>query len=154
MSMFLPPGMDIVSVTRDFLRAMNVHVMQIISRRLLSKIIQTARYSYILTVPAIWSDNAKEQTKRAALEAGLGNGNKMDLTFYSEPETAAVYTLRTMEGLLHRVRLGDKFVVCDAGGGTVDLISYQLREIDPYLQMEECSMGSGKLYPDRKYSID
>lgn len=35
------------------------------------------------------------------------------------------------------------FVLCDAGGGTVDLISYKITRVDPYLEVEEAAVGSG-----------
>lgn len=35
-------------------------------------------------------------------------------------------------------------MVCDAGRGTVDLISYKVRKTDP-LELDECVEGSGRL---------
>jgi hypothetical protein len=47
-----------------------------------------------------------------------------------EPEAAALFTLNDMgdKGL----EVGDAFVVCDAGGGTVDLISYEIMSKKPF----------------------
>lgn len=42
------------------------------------------------------------------------------------------------------LRVNDVFVVCDAGGGTVDLISYTITGISP-LEMVETTVGSGGL---------
>jgi len=42
------------------------------------------------------------------------------------------------------LRLNDVFVVCDAGGGTVDLISYTITSIKP-LKVVETTVGSGGL---------
>jgi hypothetical protein len=36
-------------------------------------------------------------------------------------------------------------VLCDAGGGTVDLISYTIIELYPVLRIEEAAPGSGGL---------
>lgn len=44
--------------------------------------------------------------------------------------------------MLHR---GDAFVVCDAGGGTVDLISYEVQGVLPELQVKEMVPGLGEL---------
>jgi hypothetical protein len=41
------------------------------------------------------------------------------------------------------LQLGDVFVICDAGGGTVDLISYEVESISPRLQLKEVVPGSG-----------
>ncbi|KAJ4245283.1 hypothetical protein NW762_014153, partial [Fusarium torreyae] len=40
--------------------------------------------------------------------------------------------------------VGDAFVVCDAGGGTVDFISYKVNNLKP-LEIEECAVGDGGL---------
>ena len=34
---------------------------------------------------------------------------------------------------------------CDAGGGTVDLITYEIKRIKPYLELAELVPGTGKL---------
>ncbi|KAL1613681.1 hypothetical protein SLS54_010378 [Diplodia seriata] len=93
----------------------------------------------VLTVPAIWSAAAKEKTLRAAKAAGF----PADITLVTEPEAAAIAVLKDKaaeEGL----EVGDSFVVCDAGGGTVDLISYKIKSLSP-LQIEESAIGDGDL---------
>ena len=94
---------------------------------------------FILTVPAIWSDAAKQITHDAAARAGMGNEHSLQLL--SEPESAAVYTLKTMES--PQIRVNDRIIVCDAGGGTVDLITYNIQQIAPTLSVVECAAGSG-----------
>ena len=92
----------------------------------------------VLTVPAIWSPAAKEKTKQAAHLAGMPDAIKL----VTEPEAAALATLKdkaeenTLEvgimrlatqilvGLAIELQVGDAFVVCDAGGGTVVNASY------------------------------
>ncbi len=59
-----------------------------------------------------------------------------------EPEAAALYTMHCLEFSLN---VGDAFVVCDAGGGTVDLISYEVVGLSPSLQVKELVPGTGKL---------
>jgi molecular chaperone DnaK (HSP70) len=49
-------------------------------------------YEYVLTVPAIWSDSAKNLMAQAAASAGYGTHHK-DFNLISEPEAAAAYTL-------------------------------------------------------------
>lgn len=46
---------------------------------------------------------------------------------------------------LGNLSVGDTFVVCDAGGGTVDLISYTIDQLHPVLQVKEAAPGSGGL---------
>lgn len=40
------------------------------------------------------------------------------------------------------MKVGDAFVLCDAGGGTVDLISYEITNLDP-LEFRELVKGTG-----------
>ena len=88
----------------------------------------------VLTVPAIWSPAAKDKTLQAARIAGMP-GN---IRLVTEPEAAALATLkdkaeenslkvlqesprsRRVQSLTWNTdKVGDAFVVCDAGGGTV-----------------------------------
>ena len=68
----------------------------------------------MVTVPAIWTDKAKDLTRKAALAAGIPDNR---LKLITEPEAAALYcaTICVEVGL----KVGDRFLVCDAGGGTV-----------------------------------
>ena len=65
------------------------------------------------------------------------------LQIISEPEAAAMYTLPMMDP--HIIRTGDTFIVCDAGGGTVDLISYKVLALKPKLKLVEAAPGNGHL---------
>ena len=71
----------------------------------------------------------------------MGEGDKLQIV--SEPEAAAVYALDAMDP--HDIKVGDTFVLCDAGGGTVDLISYTVSALKPILKIEEASPGTGGL---------
>jgi molecular chaperone DnaK (HSP70) len=73
------------------------------------------RVSFVITVPAIWRDEAKELTKQAADRAGIP---RRRLTLITEPEAAALYCDH-MQCEQADLKLGDGFVICDAGGGTV-----------------------------------
>lgn len=51
-----------------------------------------------------------------------------------------------MQGLdPHGLKIGESFVLCDAGGGTVDLISYTITDLKPILKVREAAPGSGGL---------
>ncbi|KAI8713929.1 hypothetical protein NCS52_01239000 [Fusarium sp. LHS14.1] len=93
----------------------------------------------VLTVPAMWSHVAKDKTLKAAKKAGL----PQDIQLVTEPEAAALATLHD-KAEEESLKKGDVFVVCDAGGGTVDLISYKINSISP-LEIEECAIGDGGL---------
>jgi hypothetical protein len=69
-------------------------------------------------------------------------------------EAAAVYALQSLDP--HGLEIGDTFVLCDAGGGTVDLISYTIIGLYPKLQIKEAAPGTcgfcGSTYLDEKFS--
>lgn len=129
--------MDAVS---DYLTKIYEHTMETLTRRYGESFMSTTPIEFVLTVPAVWSDAAKNATLQAAERAGMGNRHELQLI--SEPEAAAVYTLKTIQPNGHHV--GDNFVVCDAGGGTVDLIAYKVTQLYP-LRVEESAVGTGGL---------
>ena len=49
------------------------------------------------------------------------------LQLISEPEAAAIYALKTLRHI--EWKLNEIFTLVDAGGGTVDLISYKITQI-------------------------
>jgi hypothetical protein len=58
---------------------------------------------FILSVPAIWSDQAKDKTMDCALNAGFGGRNQeTNIRLISEPEAAAVYTIMTVSNCASR----------------------------------------------------
>ena len=65
------------------------------------------------------------------------------LHIISEPEAAALYALSAKAP--HSLEVGDTFVLCDAGGGTVDLITYTVSSLEPILTFTEACPGSGSL---------
>lgn len=68
----------------------------------------------------------------------------MPIVLTTEPEAAALYTIKTLRGTAQDAQfaVGDGFTVCDMGGGTVDLITYRITAIQPTV-IEEASVGNG-----------
>ncbi|KAJ8110622.1 hypothetical protein OPT61_g6578 [Boeremia exigua] len=93
----------------------------------------------VITIPAIWKESMKDKMRRIAEDAGIPD----NLTFVSEPEAAALTILKQQESC-GSLAVDDCFVICDAGGGTVDLISYKVLSLNP-LSIEECAEGEGDL---------
>jgi len=131
---------NVMDAVSDYLTQMYKHTMDTLTRRYGESFMSTTKVEFVLTVPAVWSDAAKNATLVAAERAGMGN--RHDLRLISEPEAAAVYTLKAIQP--NHLKVGDNFIVCDAGGGTVDLISYKITQISP-LRVEESAVGTGGL---------
>lgn len=104
-----------VDFAADYLTCVQNFVQQtFLPRHYGKQFLQNQSMSYILTVPAIWSDGAKALTRQAAIRAGIP---ETSLTLITEPEAAALFCATTcVEADLDA---GDRFLVCDAGGGTV-----------------------------------
>jgi len=62
----------------------------------------------------------------------------------TEPEAAAIFTVRYMqeEGLTN-LKNNQCFILCDAGGGTVDVVGYKVKQLTPSLELEEMTIPTG-----------
>ncbi|KAH7160459.1 hypothetical protein B0J13DRAFT_644084, partial [Dactylonectria estremocensis] len=127
-------------VVRDYLRELWIYTKEDIRKRVMDDNWEnTYTIHVVLTVPAMWSHTAKDKTLKAARDANLPRNIKL----VTEPEAAALATLHDKANE-NALSAGDTFVVCDAGGGTVDLISYKVNKLNP-LQIEECAISDGGL---------
>jgi molecular chaperone DnaK (HSP70) len=110
------PRKSPLDFTADYLQCLLKFVKETaLPRRFGDQFLLNQQLSYIVTVPAIWTDLAKQLTKEAVQRAGVRDSDK--LVLLSEPEAAALYCATTCEEV--DLNDGDIFLVCDAGGGTV-----------------------------------
>jgi len=110
------PDKDPVDFTMDFFFSLVKHLRkECLPRELAQEFLERQRFTYVITVPAIWSPGARGLTRRAAA-AALGEPEDK-LILVPEPEAAALFCAT----MCHEVNLkdGDGLLVCDAGGGTV-----------------------------------
>ncbi|KAI9271862.1 hypothetical protein BDA99DRAFT_557068 [Phascolomyces articulosus] len=110
----------------DYLSSLHKHTLQELSRSF-AKNYHPDTFRYCLTVPAVWSDKAKHMMRQSATQAGLITPSDPHdrLVLVSEPEAAALYCEETMTDQVE-LQDNDRIMICDAGGGTVDLIAYQV----------------------------
>ncbi|KAH3735129.1 hypothetical protein DPMN_041591 [Dreissena polymorpha] len=83
---------------------------------------------WVLTVPAIWDDSAKQFMRLAAHEAGI---SPEKLTIALEPEAASIYCRhlpveKDGGSDISSFRSGTKYLVLDAGGGTIDITVHEV----------------------------
>ncbi|KAI1460882.1 actin-like ATPase domain-containing protein [Annulohypoxylon moriforme] len=130
----------VIDAVSDYLTEIYKHTMDTLTRRYGESFMASTKVDFVLTCPAVWSDAAKVSTLQAAERAGMGA--TADIQIISEPEAAAVYTLKAIQP--NHLSVGDNFIVCDAGGGTVDLIAYKIMSLKP-LRVEESAVGTGGL---------
>ncbi|XP_027863566.1 heat shock 70 kDa protein 12A isoform X3 [Xiphophorus couchianus] len=122
---------------------------------------------WVITVPAIWKMPAKQFMREAAYKSALvSRENPEQLIIALEPEAASIYcrklrlhqmvdlgTQTTQNGFspndnvgsgMTQVSPGDRYVVMDCGGGTVDLTVHQIRLPEGHLK--ELYKASGGPY--------
>ncbi|KAF4897706.1 Heat shock 70 kDa protein 12B [Colletotrichum fructicola] len=133
-----------VELIADYLRALFEHTLYVIRKARGQSVLDALRFHVVITVPAIWQDYARQDMEQAAEMAGIMDSRpagQTKLTFAPEPEAAALSTLYESGRNLNK---GDVFVICDAGGGTVDLITYEVTNNKP-LAIKEVGEGTGGL---------
>jgi molecular chaperone DnaK (HSP70) len=109
------PAKRAVDFSCDYLTCLVHHLKkQVLPSRYGESFLHNQQISYVITVPAIWSDKAKDLTRQAALAAGIP---RKKLTLITEPEAAALFCASLCEEV--DLQEGDRFLICDAGGGTV-----------------------------------
>ncbi|GIL73639.1 hypothetical protein Vretifemale_3734 [Volvox reticuliferus] len=122
---------------------------------------------WCLTVPAIWSDAAKERMRDAAHRAGLTvQKDSRSLSLTLEPEAAALSAvimgeavtpgsvglsaidsggvLTTCGSASNRLQNGDVLLVLDCGGGTADVTLHRVRGSGTSARLEEAAPGRGE----------
>ncbi|KAI9032714.1 hypothetical protein CLU79DRAFT_807885 [Phycomyces nitens] len=139
----LPFDLTALQVITDYLTEFHEYT-QTVFEESFPDLYDASKCRYCLTVPIMWDDMAKAIMRRAAIEAGLVDPSDHTgrLLITSESEAAALYCEKSCPefDLCH----GDRWLLCDAGGGTIDLVVYEVDESSGERQLCEVTMGSGK----------
>ncbi|XP_053398663.1 heat shock 70 kDa protein 12A-like [Mercenaria mercenaria] len=119
-------AMDVFSACIKYLKD---HLMKRCQRNLPNTIDSHIRW--VLTVPAIWNDTSKQFMREAANKAGIIDEQLM---IALEPEAASIYCqhlpmtrLGITGGGFVPFAPGSKYLVFDAGGGTVDITVHEIQ---------------------------
>ena len=115
--------------------------------RLASLGVRAADVAWVVTVPAIWSDEAKHFMREAAVRAGIvggASGLPMErLLLCLEPEGAIVASMTDVSpDIKQRLVVGSGIMVLDCGGGTVDVTVSEVTATEPY-SLKEILPASG-----------
>ncbi|XP_045204409.2 heat shock 70 kDa protein 12A-like isoform X2 [Mercenaria mercenaria] len=102
---------------------------------------------WVLTVPAIWTDAAKQFMRESALQAGI-NGKRLELVL--EPEAASAFCkclpverLNDGQSMTFDCFLpGTCYIVLDLGGGTVDITVHSVQEDGSLSEIAKASGGA------------
>lgn len=106
-----------VTVVSHFLQGLRATTLESINSTLMGQeFIKQSKFLWVLTIPAIWSDHAKNYMVQAAEAAGYGK-HREDFHFVSEPEAGAVYTLRAIQPQELHVSISGAFLIDDDANG-------------------------------------
>ena len=79
---------------------------------------------WVITVPAIWELKSKQIMINAAQEAGMIREDDDISNFFAlEPEAASIYYQNSPLASKDIKDSKDPFILCDFGGGTVDIVT-------------------------------
>lgn len=98
-----------------------------------------ADQNVVLTVPASFDASARELTREAALAAGLPK----DFVLLEEPQAATYAWLNAVGDRWRKLlKVGDRMIICDIGGGTTDLTLVEVAEDSGELTLQRAAVGN------------
>uniref|UniRef100_A0AAV2LAZ6 Uncharacterized protein n=1 Tax=Knipowitschia caucasica TaxID=637954 RepID=A0AAV2LAZ6_KNICA len=106
-------------------------------------------FTWVLTVPAIWDDAAKQFMREAATRAGIvSKDSKNRLVIALEPEAASIWCKKLpANGFLtdnhsrkeHLLTPGTQYIVVDCGGGTIDITAHEVLKNGRLKELQKAS---------------
>ncbi|CAE6432312.1 unnamed protein product [Rhizoctonia solani] len=138
----LPPGVSLQQIYSDFLGYLLEHTRVFFEEHIVDGIRIWERYSptvqIVIAHPNGWGIREQAFLRLAAVNAGLVDAAKAErnVQFVTEAEASVHFCI-------HHTNLGDhlqpgtNFVVCDAGGSTVDTTLYSVTSAPPVLELKE-----------------
>ncbi|CAK9194880.1 unnamed protein product [Sphagnum jensenii] len=170
----LPEGVTVNRVISDYLRHIGAHVLKRLQETFGSKI-SMEYVQWCVTVPSIWSNNAKRQMKECMIDAGLvtttttgggrggrggGGGDDRAIAPNEDKKIAAAASPHPLIMVLepeaaschcHRsinhlkLQQGDKLLVADVGGGTTDIVVQEWVGDEDNFRVKEVTRSTGGL---------
>ncbi|KAL9540657.1 hypothetical protein MBANPS3_009556 [Mucor bainieri] len=143
----------VIDAISNYLRALNGKIKETMESLFPNT---PKKYRYCFTVPTIWSDKMKEVMRETITCAGIVS--KEDplsrLLLVNEPEAAAIFYANdaktdffTRYFDMNSQKQAVQTLICDAGGGTVDMATYEYSRKDQSSKfyIEEITSGTGSL---------
>ncbi|CAI4213136.1 unnamed protein product [Parascedosporium putredinis] len=108
-----------------FLFLLRRHVLAEIEAKFADKaFFHCHKQEYVISVPAHWDEKSVQILQEAATMAGLSS-----VEIVRDPEAVIMYRLTMIKSKGYRV--GDVITVCDVGGRTTNLSTYEIQSLDP-----------------------
>ncbi|CAG9324336.1 unnamed protein product [Blepharisma stoltei] len=118
--------MPLMTVISETLRFISDKAIQKLSEQV-GKVVKT-KIMWVLTVPALWSEEHKQFMRSACVEAGIITElNSPNLLLCLEPEGASISVREdSEESIKQQMTKNTVVMVLDCGGGTVDITVHKL----------------------------
>lgn len=145
----LPEGLTLKRLIVDYLTQMTDFIVEML-KKARAGVHSKEDIEWCLTVPAAWDVSQKKLLEECAQSAGMRSPNLV-----LEPVAASYYCQSQARGL--GLRSGDKLLVVDAGGGSVDAVVHKkLKDDAESLAVEQVGesygrSGAGGLYVDYSF---
>jgi molecular chaperone DnaK (HSP70) len=117
---------SVVKVIADYLQTLGKLALEEIRDRTAGHL-QDREILWCLTVPAIWGEREKQLMRTAFVRAGLISKSQTEadrLLIVLEPEAAAIHCQAKDQ---FKLPVGSRFMVVDCGGGTADIVAFEVR---------------------------
>ncbi|XP_058661614.1 heat shock 70 kDa protein 12A-like [Ammospiza nelsoni] len=144
---FLPA----LTVFSESLRFMKEHALNTIKEASSQTVYDQEEFTWVITVPAIWSAAAKQFMRLAAKEAGIiSDMLSRNLIIALEPEAASLWCKQLPhEGFMadssdkkkFEDSPGIQYIVVDCGGGTIDITVHEIQENHSLKELHKASGG-------------
>ncbi|CAE6491524.1 unnamed protein product [Rhizoctonia solani] len=138
----LPSGLALSQIYTDYMTYLLDHTKAFFCDHILNGSQVWEAYHHDMTVvlahPNGWGVREQGFLRRAAVNAGFVTSAKAhsNVQFVSEAE-ASVHFCMFHTDLHEHMNMGVPFVVCDAGGSTIDTTAYYVRTVSPMLELDE-----------------
>ena len=136
---------DLELVISQVLKAVKKEALEVICSK--RNNIQESDVEWKVTVPAIWREKSKEIMINASKSCGIFNEYKDDKSLFLalEPEAAAFDYIIEKSSDKNAVKLGSNYIICDIGGGTIDISTHTRKkdDINGQIYIEELYPPSG-----------
>ncbi|XP_045203416.2 heat shock 70 kDa protein 12A-like [Mercenaria mercenaria] len=137
------PALDVFAMSIRFLKD---DLLSAVQRSILGGV-RKQDMNWVLTVPAIWTDGAKQFMREAAIKAGI---ERRRLTIALEPEAASMYcchlpveaTVCNTGVSISSFQVWTRYMVLDAGGGTIDITVHEV-DTDNGVKEVHAACGGG-----------
>ena len=119
--------MPLMTVISESLKYIAQRALQKLEEQI-GKCVNSKKIRWVLTVPALWSEEHKLFMRKAAVEAAIiDQSNSANLLLCLEPEGASIQCREDAEeSLKQQMTKGTVVFVLDCGGGTVDITVHKL----------------------------